>query len=52
MGEEEVKWQQQLRRRRKEEKEEATPAIRDLLVLRTLPLDPEVLEIRIVQSGP
>lgn len=43
--------QQQLRRTRKEEKEEAIPVTQDLLVLRMLPSDPEVLEIRIVQSG-
>lgn len=51
-GEEDLKQQQQLRRRRKEEKEEATPLIQDLLVLQMLPLDPEALEIHIVQSGP
>lgn len=49
-GEEDVK-RQQLKRRRKEEKEEANPVIQDLLVLRVLPLDLEVLEIHIVQSG-
>lgn len=47
-----VKWQQQLRRRRKGEKEESTLVIQDLLVLQMLPLDPKVLEIHIVQSGP
>lgn len=45
-----VKRQQQPRRR-KEEKEESTPVIQDLLVLRMLLLDPEVLEIHIVQPG-
>lgn len=43
--------QQQLRRTRKEEKEEAIPVTLDLLVLRMVPLDPEVPEIRIVQPG-
>lgn len=54
MSEEGVKqWQLRMRkRRRKEEKVKAIPVTHFLLVLRMLPLDLEVLEIHIVQSGP
>lgn len=47
MVEEDVRWQQQMRRR-KVDKGEATPVIQ----LQMLPLDREVPETRIVQSGP
>lgn len=51
-GEEGVKQQQQQPPMRKREETEASPVTQDLLLLRLLPLDPEVLEIHIVQLGP